>query len=96
MIYITIFILTLFDVVLTTIGLTAGVIYEANPIMAYFIDLSLPMAMIGVVVFSVLALWFVYHFGRGKAWVRYGLWVVLASKVIAMIFHGLWILNIRW
>jgi polyferredoxin len=94
--YYTIFILTLLDVALTTIGLRSGYVIEANPLMAYLISLSLPMAMIGVLVFTVLALILIHYFEREYKWVRYGLWVVLASKVIAMIFHGLWILNIRW
>jgi hypothetical protein len=95
MIY-TIFLLTVLDVALTTAGLNMGRIVEANPLMAWLITQSLPLTMMGVLTFTAAALWFINRFEQRYAWVRYGLWVVLASKVIAMIFHGLWILNIRW
>jgi hypothetical protein len=90
MIY-TIFLLTVLDVALTTAGLNMGRIVEANPLMAWLITQSLPLTMMGVLTFTAAALWFINRFEQRYAWVRYGLYAVLATKIFVMVAHLIWI-----
>jgi hypothetical protein len=90
MIY-TIFLLTVLDVALTTAGLNMGCIVEANPLMAWLITQSLPLTMMGVLTFTAAALWFINRFEQRYAWVRYGLYAVLATKIFVMVAHLIWI-----
>jgi hypothetical protein len=90
MIY-TIFLLTVLDVALTTAGLNMGCIVEANPLMAWLITQSMPLTMMGVLTFTAAALWFINRFEQRYAWVRYGLYAVLATKIFVMVAHLIWI-----
>ena len=86
---ITIFILTILDVALTTIGLECGYVVEANPIIVRLIEVSLPWTMAGVLVFTAFALILINRFNY--KWVRYGLYAVLTTKIFVMVAHFIWI-----
>jgi hypothetical protein len=68
-----------------------GCIVEANPLMAWLITQSMPLTMMGVLTFTAAALWFINRFEQRYAWVRYGLYAVLATKIFVMVAHLIWI-----
>ena len=88
----TILILTALDLACTAIGLSMGVITEANPILARMYDWSL----IGtcVITFLVVAL-FVWVISRSnKPWVKCAVRGLIVVKVAVMLLHCVWIFTL--
>lgn len=90
-IYYSIFLLTLLDVFFTAIGLQMGFIKEANPIMNYFMNLSVCLTMLAIMLFVGLVLIFLYRQSFRVHWVNKALTGVAGVKLYIILLHIRWI-----
>ncbi|SDK52186.1 DUF5658 family protein [Natronincola ferrireducens] len=90
-IYYGIFLLTVFDIAFTSIGLQLGIIEEANPIMDYFIHLSMILSIIGVVLYVGIAMIFLYKVRSKIPWLSKALMGLTAVKLWIMVLHVRWV-----
>lgn len=87
--------LTAFDALATSIGVTRGYIEEGNPIINAIISIS-PYITIKTVsliafLFTAALTYFVYKHSHKYGWVRLSMKVILALKAIIAMIHVFWI-----
>jgi inner membrane protein involved in colicin E2 resistance len=90
-VYYIIYFLTILDITLTAAGLQLGVIEEANPIMNYFISLSMELSMIGVLLFVGAMLIFLYKASLKVNWLQKAVTGLAYIKVYVLLLHLSWI-----
>ena len=79
------------DLMLTGWALSFRLYCEANPIMAWAFEKSIPGAIIGGIVVTTLACW-AFHWARGKVrWLNLALWGLLAMRAFVLWVHAGWI-----
>lgn len=93
-VYISIYLLTIADVLLTYIGLEHGVIKEANPIMNIFFSRWPKVTAISVLVVMAIVLYFFYSVRNRVKWLVQALTFLLAFKALIVLLHSFWIILI--
>lgn len=92
-IFILVYLLTIIDVVFSYIGLKLNYIQEFNPVMNYFINLSLPLTMAAVLVGAAILLYLIYSLSYFR-WIAYAMAGVLVVKLIVVGMHAVWIYQV--
>lgn len=88
-VYISVFILTVFDAIATWYGVTMGYITEGNALVRALFELSIPgTCLMVVVVTGLLLYWISTHKYR---WIPYAMMGVLAVKILIAALHVAWI-----
>jgi hypothetical protein len=90
-IYYIIYLLTILDIAFTAFGLQLGMIEEANPIMNYFMNLSLGASMLCVLLFVGVILIFLYKVSFKIPWLHSVLTGLVGIKIYVLILHLKWI-----
>ncbi len=81
------------DLLLTAWGLRLGAIEEANPIMAWLFNASVPCTLITAVVVLTAAL-MCLHAARDRVpWVEQALRGLLAVRLSVLVLHLMWIIS---
>jgi len=91
MIYIFIFILTLFDVLITVYGVATSQISEGNPIVAKSLNSNMFLTAFGIVALVGIALWFISK--QSFKWLKPACLGLLAVKIIVMFMHIDWLVK---
>jgi hypothetical protein len=91
MIFYVIFLLTIMDLVFTVTGLQLGIIEEANPIMRYFLNLSMSFSILCVLLFVGAILIFLYKASHKLHWLHAALTALVGIKVYVLLLHLRWI-----
>jgi uncharacterized YccA/Bax inhibitor family protein len=86
-----IFGLTVFDAVLTCIGINLSFIKEANPLLKDLFRVTPEFAAFVIIAFVGMLLIIIYKFHRCVPWIRYGLQAILAIKLAVIGLHMIWI-----
>lgn len=84
-------ILTVIDIVCTTVGLSLGYITEANPVLARMYDWSLVGTCIIIFIFVLLLVMFINKYKHIK-WVQYSIYGIIIVKLLVMLLHINWIM----
>lgn len=84
-------ILTALDLACTAIGLSMGVVTEANPILARLYDWSLIGTCIIIFIFVALLVVFINKYKHIK-WVQYSTYGIIIVKLLVMLLHINWIM----
>ena len=90
-VYHIIFLLTVLDVVFTAVGLKLGVIIEANPIINYFIGISMELTFFCVLAYVAAALLLMYKVSPRIHWLNSAVAGLAAIKLYTVILHIRWI-----
>lgn len=90
-IYFIIFILTILDLIFTAKGIKLGVITEANPIIAYFIERSLGLTFFCIMAYVGGALLLIYRLSPGIWWLNATLAGLAGIKLYALVLHMQWL-----
>lgn len=91
MIYIAIWLLTLFDAAATYIGVTRFGLPEGNPFMLWLFGWSIPGACILAVIVTTAMLFVVRRYRPHYRWIGWALIGVLAIKIAVAGLHVVWI-----
>lgn len=78
------------DVLCTSIGIKLKLVSEANPILAFFINKSLLLTMMAVLLFVGGLLYFIYKVRNRIKWLPTALSLVVVVKVYVMFLHARW------
>lgn len=92
MLFFLVFVLTVFDVLCTISGIRGGVITEANPLLAAPMNVAPELTGAIVCVLTAAVLFFIWKARFRFEWVRGGLRIVLAAKLLVMVMHLNWML----
>jgi hypothetical protein len=87
-VYITIFLLTMFDAIATWYGVTMGYITEGNAIIRALFEISIPGTCLMVVVVTGALLYWIST--KKYRWITYAMGV-LAIKILIAALHVAWI-----
>jgi hypothetical protein len=90
--YYLIFLLTFFDVLFTAIGIRSGFIEEGNPLLKSFVEYSLELSMISVLLIIAIILIFLYRVRNKIGWLSYALCGIISVKVFVIGMHLNWML----
>jgi hypothetical protein len=90
-IYYIIYLLTILDIAFTAFGLQLGMIEEANPIMNYFMNLSLGVSILCVLLFVGAILIFLYKVSFKIPWLHSALTGLAGIKIYVLMLHLKWI-----
>lgn len=90
-VYYIVFLLTVLDIVFTAAGLKLGVIIEANPILNYFISVSMELTFLCILAYVAAALIFMYKVSPGIYWLNPALAGLAAVKLYTVVLHVSWI-----
>jgi hypothetical protein len=90
-VYYSIYFLTILDIAFTAVGIQLGIIVEANPIMSYFMDLSMGFSLLGVLVFVGAILIFLYKASGTVIWMNKAMTALAGIKVYVLLLHLGWI-----
>lgn len=93
-VYFNILILTVLDVLFTTLGLEMGVIEEANPLMNAFYKLSPILTITGVLLFISVVLYLLYKLKDRFRWIPAVLYGIVGIKVFVLLLHVRWIMAV--
>ena len=88
MIYIFIFILTLFDAAISVWGVTTNRMEEGNPLLVDFMNNNALLTGIAVIIIVGLLLLFISKY-RFK-WMKYAIMSILCVKIFVMYLHTIW------
>ncbi|UWG98016.1 DUF5658 family protein [Dehalobacter sp. DCM] len=92
--YILIFLMTIADTLFTAVGMTKGIIAEANPIIKWIFSVNTTLASVTVVMFVGVLLLMIYRFRNHIRWIKYGLGLLVIAKVGVLILHLRWIIEV--
>ena len=84
-------ILTIIDIICTTVGLSLGYITEGNPLMAWLFERSVIGTCVIVVLLVGACLVILNTFMDRYKWVRYVVAGLVGIKIIVVILHCVWI-----
>jgi hypothetical protein len=88
-VYISVFLLTVFDAIATWYGVTMGYITEGNAMIRQLFEISIPgTCLMVVIVTGALLYWISTHKYR---WIPYAMMGVLAIKLLIAALHVAWI-----
>jgi hypothetical protein len=90
-IFYVIFLLTIMDLAFTVTGLQLGIIEEANPIMRYFLNLSMGFSILCVLLFMGTILIFLYKASYKLHWLHPAMTGLAGIKVYVLLLHLRWI-----
>ena len=93
-IYIAIFVLTICDAIFTTLGVKAGFIEEANPLIQFTFHATPEAAGAGIIVFVGAMLLLIYHYRQRIRWINYGLAAMAIVKLGVLGLHASWVSQI--
>ncbi|QUH26658.1 DUF5658 family protein [Serpentinicella alkaliphila] len=91
LIYFTIFLLTVLDILFTCIGLKLDIIEEANPLMDYFLNISMHFTVLFVLLFVGISLVFIYRVKSQVPWLPKVLVALAVVKIWVIVLHIRWI-----
>jgi hypothetical protein len=88
LIYLFVFLLTIFDAICTAFGISHGYITEGNPVVSWFMDKSVWGTCIGAIVIVGLILYWISQ--QDYKWIRYAMIPVLIVKIGIAGMHIYW------
>lgn len=94
MVYALIFVLTVFDVVCTYIGVSNGYIEEGNWLMAKLFEINVLGTCIFVVLVTGLLIMFVRKKAKEFRWIQFAVLGVLAVKIVIASLHVVWLIYV--
>lgn len=86
-----IFITTILDTVLTTVGISSGHIEEANPLLINAFHNHPKISAISIILFVSLILYFFYKMQHKVKWMKVPLVVICLAKIAILSIHARWI-----
>lgn len=92
MIYLAIWLLTIFDAIATCVGVTMFGLEEGNPLMLAMFGWSVSGTCILAVVLTGAALLLVRRYGHQYRWIGYAVTGVLVLKIIVAVMHVVWMM----
>jgi len=87
-------ILSLIDIVCTYAGISIGAIQEANPLIAYGFEWSIIGTCLIAILFISICLHILDKYRKQYKWVDGALYVIIIMKVIIVLMHTYWIINV--
>lgn len=91
LVYYIIFLLTVLDVAFTAEGLKLGVITEANPVVGYFMQLSVGLTFFCILAYVGAALLLIYRLSSGIRWLNTVMAGVAGMKLYMLALHIQWV-----
>lgn len=90
----TIAILSLIDIACTYAGVSVGAIQEGNPLIACGFERSVVGTCLVAILFISICLYILDKYRKQYKWVDGALYVIIIMKVIIVLMHTYWIINV--
>ena len=92
--FITIYIMSIADSILTCVGITNGIIVELVPVIRNYYNSSPVISTLVDILATSILFAIVWQVGRKRKWIVYPLMLILPIKLFAFVLHARWIAQI--